>query len=176
MPDAGSDDLNGRAYIGLGSNVGDREANVLGAARLLSETGVGRSLRLSALYETEPVGCAPMAPFVNAVAELQPLLWDVDLLKRLRDLERRLGRSGGHNEPREIDLDVIALGQRVIDTETLTVPHPRYHERAFVLAPLLELAPDFRCPRLGVLVKADLESLAGQQVVTRISTRRVVFA
>lgn len=164
------------AYLGLGANVGDREATILRAAGLLESEGVGRSLRLSSLYESEPVDCAPMEDFVNAVVQLETLLCAEDLLERLQELERRLGRAAAHNEPRRLDIDIIALGNRLIRSEGLTVPHPRYRRRAFVLVPLQEIAPAYRCPETGLPIDDLVAAAAGRGRVTRISSRRVVSA
>ena len=129
---------------------------------------------MSSLYETEPVGCAPMNRFVNAVVEFEPLLCPADLLKRLQTIEKLAGRRGGHNEPRELDIDIIALGAAVIDMPDLVVPHPRYHERAFVLIPLFELAPRFRCPATGREIGEMLAAIAPRRGVSRISARKMI--
>lgn len=163
-------------YLSVGSNVGDREETVLGVARDLERLGIARRVRMSSLYETEPVGVRPMREFVNAVIELQPLLSPVDLLNRLQALEKVKGRVGGHNEPRELDIDIVAMGETSIQTKELTVPHPCYRERAFVLVPLRELAPTFRCPATGQSVNELLETLREHHGLSMISTRRVVFA
>lgn len=174
MSDERSLDLSeSRSFLALGSNVGDRELNVLRAAWAVERLGIGCRVRLSSLYETSPVACPPMGNFINAVVELQPLLCVGDLLKRLQMLERSMGRTGGHNEPREIDIDILIVGRQQIATDVLTVPHPRYRERAFVLIPLLELAPDFRCPVTGCPARDDLDALPTHQEVSRISSRRV---
>lgn len=174
MPVEGSADLIAKtAYLAVGSNMGEREVAVLSVLRHLEAANIGRNLRMSSLYETEPVGCGPMRPFVNAVVEVQSLLCPGDLLKRLQDLERTMGRSGGHNEPREIDVDIVAVGDERMRTPELTVPHPRYYERAFVLVPLLELNPDFRCPVTGRSGSDLLRQLAPQKV-RRVSTRKTI--
>jgi 2-amino-4-hydroxy-6-hydroxymethyldihydropteridine diphosphokinase len=164
----------GPAYLGLGANLGDREAAVLGAARALEASGIGCRVRLSSLYETEPVGCAPMDWFVNAVVEFEPLLCPADLLKRLQTIEKLAGRRGGHNEPRELDIDIIALGTAVIDAPDLVVPHPRFRERAFVLVPLQELAPRFECPATRRDIGKLLAAVAPCRGVSRISTRKTL--
>jgi len=174
MSDEGSADLIGKtAYLAIGSNVGRREVAVLSVLRRLEGADIGHGFRMSSLYETEPIGVAPMRPFVNAVLEVQSLLCPGDLLKRVQELERAMGRSGGHNEPREIDIDIVAVGDERMRTPELTVPHPRYSERAFVLAPLLELNPDFRCPATG-RAGSDLLRHLDSQRVSRISTRKAI--
>ena len=139
-----------RAYVALGSNLGDREATLRRAlAGLAATPGVERVVA-SALYETEPVG-PPQGLFLNAVAALDTTGDAFDLLARLRELERAAGRtrSAERNAARTLDLDLLLFGAACIDTPELTVPHPRLHERAFVLVPLAELAADVVHPRLG---------------------------
>ena len=132
---------------------------------------MARILSLSSLYETQPFDCGPMREFVNAVVRVQPLLAPSELLQRLQELERDLGRRSGHNEPRVIDIDIITLGRLRIDTETLQVPHPRYNERRFVLVPLAEIKPDFICPGDGLTVQQMIDELVPEGSVVRISGR-----
>ncbi len=162
------------AYVGLGANLGDRESAILRAAGQLETSGIGRRVRLSSLYETRPVGCAPMNWFVNAVAEFEPLLCPADLLKRLQIIEKLAGRRGGHNEPRELDIDIITLGTALFDAPDLVVPHPRFRERAFVLIPLQELAPRFRCPATGQDIGEMLAAVTPCRGVSRISARKTL--
>jgi 2-amino-4-hydroxy-6-hydroxymethyldihydropteridine diphosphokinase len=176
MFDAKRDDLaQGRVFLGLGSNVGARERNILRAVDRLEAAGGGVVRRVSSLYETEPVGCGPMRPFINAVVEVTGGVGPEELLSRLQKLERELGRSGGHNEPREIDIDIIAMGTMVVQTDALTVPHPRFAERRFVIVPLAEIAPDFVCPASGRPVGRLLDGLVGDGAgVQRISSRKAI--
>jgi 2-amino-4-hydroxy-6-hydroxymethyldihydropteridine diphosphokinase len=162
--------------LSVGANVGDRESAVLAVPRLIEESGAGRRVRMSSLYETAPVGCAHTGFFINAVAEFETLLCPEDLLKRLKAIEKAAGRSGGHNEPRELDLDIVALGAAVIRSEALVVPHPRYRERAFVLVPLLEIAPDFVCPATGRRVEDIVSSLSEGHGIVRVSSRKTLLA
>jgi 2-amino-4-hydroxy-6-hydroxymethyldihydropteridine diphosphokinase len=139
-----------RAYVGMGSNLGDRAGNLLMALRGM--TGAGLSVaRLSSVYETEPAGVEEEQPaFLNMVAELgQPLPAPEELLRLLLDVERSLGRRRPRPlAPRTLDLDLLLYGDESRDTELLTLPHPRLHQRRFVLAPLAELIPDARHPTL----------------------------
>ena len=139
-----------RAYVALGSNLGDREAALRRALAGLAATPGVERVTASALYETEPVG-PPQGPYLNAVAALDTTLDAVALLARLRELERAAGRTRGdsRNEPRTLDLDLLLFGAACIDAPELAVPHPRLHERAFVLVPLAELAAEVVHPRLG---------------------------
>ena len=162
-------------YASVGANVGDREAAVLGVPRAIEEWGAGRRVRMSSLYETAPVGCVATAFFINAVVEFESLLCPEDLLKRFKAIEKSAGRSGGHNEPRELDLDIVAIGDVTIRTGELGVPHPGYRERAFVLVPLMEIAPDFVCPETGRRIGEMVSSLSAAQGIVKVSSRRAVL-
>jgi 2-amino-4-hydroxy-6-hydroxymethyldihydropteridine diphosphokinase len=135
------------AYIGLGSNLGDREASIREAARLIG------SRRLSTIIETEPWGNERQPRFLNAVAELETELEPQALLDLLLGVERQLGRErdGTRWGPRAIDLDLLLYGDRALELPGLTVPHPFLAERLFVLEPLAELAPDAVVPGLGTV-------------------------
>jgi 2-amino-4-hydroxy-6-hydroxymethyldihydropteridine diphosphokinase len=142
------------AYVGLGANLGDREATIRRAVELLG------AQRVSKLRETEPWGYADQPRFVNGVAELETDEGPRALLDRLLEIERRLGRmrKGPRYGPRTIDLDLLLYGDLELDEPGLTVPHPRLHEREFVLEPLAELAPELVVPGRGPL-KALLSRL-----------------
>jgi len=135
------------AYVGLGANLGDREATIRRAAELIGAT------RLSTLIETEPWGYADQPRFLNAVAELETDEGPRALLERLLDLERALGRTreGPRYGPRVIDLDLLLYGDEVVDEPGLTVPHPHLHERGFALEPLAELDPELEIPGRGAV-------------------------
>jgi 2-amino-4-hydroxy-6-hydroxymethyldihydropteridine diphosphokinase len=163
-----------KAFIGIGANLGRRELAVLGSLRRIEEEGAATLTRCSSLYESDAVAMGPAPRFVNAVAQVRPLLSLVDLLKRLKTIEKRMGRRSGHNAPREIDLDVIAFGLELVDTPELTVPHPRFHERAFVLLPLQEIAPGFVCPRTGRSIDRMIERLTTRGSVMQISRRNLI--
>ena len=121
------------AYIGLGANLGDRAATLREAARRLG--ALGRITAVSSLYETEPVGFRDQPPFLNAVIALETGLTPAALFQGLLTIERELGRIRTfRNAPRTLDLDVLLLDDLVMETPELTLPHPRLHERAFVLA------------------------------------------
>lgn len=130
-----------RVFIGLGSNLGDRQAHINAALRELEERGDIRVLRRSTLHETEPVGGPPGQPcYLNAVAQLETDLAPRELLDRLLAIEQRHGRQRGvANGPRTLDLDLLLYGERVIDEPDLIVPHPRMWERPFVMQPLVEI-------------------------------------
>lgn len=133
-------------YIALGTNVGEREANLVQALRLLPEAGV-HLRRLSSIYETEPVDYLDQEWFLNMVLEAQTELDALDLLSALRVIEARMGSKKAFAKgPRKIDLDILLFGNETIDTPELQVPHPRMLERKFVLIPLVEIAPSLRHP------------------------------
>jgi len=152
-----------RAFVGLGSNLGDREGTILRAlARLQDDPGLS-VVRVSALRETEPVGYVDQPQFLNGVVELATELPARDLLTRLLAIERELGRARGDGPPlgpRTIDLDLLLYGDEVIAQGGLQIPHPRMHERRFVLEPLAELAAEVVIPGHGPVesVLAELES------------------
>ena len=145
-----------RAYVGLGANLGDRERMLRAAVdALAAEEGI-EVVSVSTLRETEPVGVGGQPRFLNGAAELETTLTARELLDRLLALEQRFGRVRipGEHGPRTLDLDLLLYGGEVIDEPGLTVPHPRLHERRFVLEPLAELAPGLVVPGRG-----DMESL-----------------
>jgi 2-amino-4-hydroxy-6-hydroxymethyldihydropteridine diphosphokinase len=135
------------AYIGIGANLGDRERTIREAIALLADEVVA----VSALRETEPWGYADQPPFLNGALLLETERSPRELLDRLLEVERELGRTreGPRYGPRTIDLDLLLFGDLVVDEPGLQVPHPRLHERAFVLEPLLDLDPALEVPGRG---------------------------
>ncbi|MDP6439508.1 MAG: 2-amino-4-hydroxy-6-hydroxymethyldihydropteridine diphosphokinase [Candidatus Brocadiia bacterium] len=138
------------AYIGLGSNLGDREGTLRVALEELGRREGVRVTAVSRFRETEPVGGPAQGRFLNGVAELRTTLGARELLSLLHEMEDRFGRERTvHWGPRTLDLDLLLYGDAVIDEPGLTVPHPRMHERPFVLEPLCEIVPDVHHPVLG---------------------------
>ncbi len=138
-------------YIGLGANIGNRESNLRMALRAM--TRLARVEAVSSLYESEPVG--PEQPsFYNAVCRIETGLEPQSLLRFLKNLEHEIGRRPGGPKwgPRPIDLDIVLYEERVLETEELVIPHPLLAERAFVLIPLAEIAPEARHPVAGKTV------------------------
>jgi 2-amino-4-hydroxy-6-hydroxymethyldihydropteridine diphosphokinase len=134
------------AYIGLGTNLGDRELNLRRALERLEKLG---PVRASSIRETDPVGVTDQPRFLNAAAELATELAPAELLERLLEIERELGRDRATERrwgPRLIDLDLLLFGEETIDEPGLTVPHPRLADRRFVLEPLCELNEDLTLP------------------------------
>jgi 2-amino-4-hydroxy-6-hydroxymethyldihydropteridine diphosphokinase len=153
-----------RAYVGLGSNLGDRAAHLLLGLSALSRLPETRLLRLSPVYETDPVG-PPQPPYLNMVAELETELSPKGLLAEMLRIEKALGRERRERwGPRTLDLDLLLYGDLVLEEEGLSVPHPRLHERAFVLVPLLDLLPEGRHPLLGQSFAELLASLDASSV------------
>ena len=145
-----------RAYVGLGANLGDRERTLHDTVDALgAEDGI-EVIAVSTLRETDPVGVGDQPRFVNGVVALDTTLAARELLDRLLAIEQRFGRVRvlGEHGPRTLDLDLLLYGDEELDEPGLTVPHPRLHERRFVLEPLAELAPGLVVPGRG-----DVESL-----------------
>ena len=138
-----------RAFLGLGANVGDREGNLREAIRRLSATAGVNFLRQSRVYETEPMGITDQPLFLNMVVEVEigDAMSPRELLDLVKQIERDVGRTKRERwGPREIDIDVLLVGDERVKEEDFEVPHPRMWERAFVMAPLAELAPEVKGP------------------------------
>ena len=145
-------------YIGLGTNLGDREANLRLAKHLLAPRV--KVEQESSIYITPPWGYEDQSEFLNQVLEVKTCLSPRKLLKALKAIENQMGREKTiRYGPRLIDLDILFFGQRMIQKENLCIPHPRLHERAFVLVPLCEIAPDFIHPVLKEPVQALLSQV-----------------
>ena len=153
-----------QAFIGLGANLGEPESQVRGAIAALGSLPRTRLLASSSLYRSAPVGVGAQADFVNAVAKLETELAPRELLEELITLEARFGRERPFpGAPRTLDLDLLLYGDRVVEEPGLVVPHPRMHERAFVLLPLAEIAAGAAVPRKGS-VKTLLAACRNQMI------------
>jgi 2-amino-4-hydroxy-6-hydroxymethyldihydropteridine diphosphokinase len=153
----------------LGHGTEPRQEVGLGGNPETEATGNVEFLAVSSLYRTEPVGYAEQDWFLNAAARLRTTLTPRALLERLMEIERALGRVRGiANGPRTIDLDILLWGGLVLDDDALTLPHPRLHERRFVLEPLVEIAPGLRHPLLGRTMRELLAGCASNRLVERI--------
>ena len=160
-------DMGPPVFLGLGSNLGDREAAILGALALLGARGF-RTTRCSSLWLTEPVGGPAQGWFLNAVAGGETDLRPEALLEACLATEREMGRvRAERNGPRTIDVDILLFGETTWDAPGLRIPHPRLHERRFVLAPLAEIAPRLVHPVLGVTVAELLASCPDTSAVRR---------
>jgi len=152
------------AYVGIGSNLLDPAAQVKSALAELGRLPRTRILKSSSLYRTAPIGYADQPDFVNAVASLETSLQPLELLRELQAVENRHARERSYKDaPRSLDLDLLLVDEIIQATAELTLPHPRMHERAFVLKPLLEIAPGIAIPGVGPAA-ARLPEIAGQQV------------
>ena len=155
------------AYFSLGSNIGDRAGNLRNAASQLEATG--RLLRLSSLYETQPVDVPDQPWFLNCVAAIETQKTARELLQLVLQIEAGMGRLRMRNKgPRNIDIDILLFGDRVVDEPGLKIPHPSMHERRFVLEPMVEIAPEARHPELGKTMRELLRALPAGQSVRRL--------
>jgi 2-amino-4-hydroxy-6-hydroxymethyldihydropteridine diphosphokinase len=157
-----------RVYLSLGSNLGEREANLRAAIAALTGVGV-RVGRVSSIYETEPVDYLEQGWFLNCVVEAETELPALELLRALRGIEARMGsRKLIAKGPRLIDMDILLYRAETIDTAELQVPHPRMHVRRFVLVPLAEIAPGLRHPSWGGTVAELLAKTPDNSAVRRM--------
>ena len=157
-----------KAFIGLGSNLGERETHIRLALDDLARMPETRLVRASSLYDTEPVGEVDQPNFLNAVAQIDTELTARQLLWNLQLIERRLGRVRTRKwGPRTIDLDLLLYGDLVVDEPDLQVPHPEILKRSFVLVPLLELDPALVHPATGETLLVHLSELKTRPPVTR---------
>lgn len=158
-----------RAFIGLGSNVGQRRENIERAIELLGSSPEVAVLQRASWYETEPVGLEEQRWFINTAVEVETELAPRELLRRLKEIEGTIGRrERGRWGPREVDLDLLLQGDLIIEEETLVLPHPQLHRRRFALEPLCELAPELVHPRLGRPLWEFLAELDERKRVIRL--------
>lgn len=153
-------------YLGLGSNIGNRQDNLDKALDFLSQRL--RIGKVSSVYDTEPVGNPNQPRFLNLVCQAYTTLAPTGLLTLAKGVESKLGRAPSQsNAPRPIDIDILLYGDQVIETPELVIPHPRLAERAFVLVPLAEIAPDLRHPVIGKTINELLQRLPQTQSVLK---------
>jgi 2-amino-4-hydroxy-6-hydroxymethyldihydropteridine diphosphokinase len=158
-----------RAFVGLGANLGNPAAQLRAALDAIGRVRRTRVVRTSSFYRTAPIGFDAQPDFVNAVAEIDTSLAPVELLRALQGIETEAGRARSFpNAPRTLDLDLLLYGGETIRESGLEVPHPRMHERAFVLVPLVEVAPGIDIPGRGAA--AVLLARLGDQRVERLRT------
>jgi 2-amino-4-hydroxy-6-hydroxymethyldihydropteridine diphosphokinase len=149
------------SYIGIGSNLGNRQENCFRAVEVLEERGI-KVQKKSSLYETEPWGVKDQPRFVNMVVQIETTLKPKDLLRLLKDIEREIGRQDSfHWGPRIIDLDILLFNALVLNEENLQIPHPYLHEREFVLRPLNEIAPDVIHPVFHMSIDKLTQNMLG---------------
>jgi len=152
-------------YLGLGSNMGDRQENLDRALNFLSQRL--RVTKVSPVYDTEPVGNVNQSRFLNLVCQVYTRLLPAALLTLAKGIESKLGRASGTQAPRPIDIDILFYGDLVLETPELVIPHPRLAERAFVLVPLAEIAAEIIHPVSGKTVKELLSELTETQSVLK---------
>ena len=155
------------AYLCLGSNLGERQKNLIQALSLLSQQI--KLKRVSHIYETEPVGYKEQSLFLNLVCQITTDLNSRELLYLAKAIENKMGRrpSGQKNSPRLIDIDILFFNNKIMKTQDLTIPHPRLVQRAFVLIPLAEIAPKLIHPELGKSIAELASNVAGQSGVRK---------
>jgi 2-amino-4-hydroxy-6-hydroxymethyldihydropteridine diphosphokinase len=160
-----------RVYLSLGSNLGDREANLRAGIAALEGLGV-RAMRVSSIYETEPVDYLDQGWFLNCVLEAETELEPLELLRKLREIEARVGsKKVIAKGPRILDMDILLYGQETIATEELQVPHPRMLGRKFVMVPLAEIAPEVKHPSWAGTAAEILPACKDTSVVRRLELR-----
>ena len=150
-------------YLCLGSNMGDRQENLDRALDFLSQRM--RMGRVSSIYDTDPIGDTEQPRFLNLVCQVFTRLAPEGLLALARGIESKMGRTGKSGVPRPIDIDILLYGEQVMETPQLVIPHPRMTERAFVLVPLDEIAPDVVHPVSGKAIKELLKDIKEEQGV-----------
>ncbi len=156
-------------YLSLGSNIGDREEHLRDAiARLQRE---GRVVAIASFYETEPVEFTEQAWFLNCAAALETSATPEQLMADLLEIEQEMGRHRVQNKgPRVIDIDILLFSDKILESATLTVPHPAMHLRRFVLEPLAEIAPGVRHPKLKKTIRELRDALPAGQIVRKLQT------
>ena len=154
-------------YLSLGSNVGDRRGNLQAAIERLRQSGTVQAV--SAFYEAEPVELRDQPWFLNCVVALETRKPPAELLKDLLAIEHTMGRLRLRDKgPRSIDIDIVLFGDEIVEERGLRIPHPAMHQRRFVLAPLVEIAPDMVHPQIGKTTRELLAALPEGQVVRRL--------
>ncbi|KPL07622.1 hypothetical protein AMJ86_03765 [bacterium SM23_57] len=150
---------NSRVFIGLGSNLGNREEHIYNALRLMHYLPTINVVGTSPIYETEPIGVEGHPDYLNMTAEIITTLQPEELLHALQSLEAELGRySHGNLEPRTIDLDILIFGDQVVDADFLTIPHPRITERRYVLRTLLDIDANLHHPGTGLTIRHHFDT------------------
>lgn len=152
-----------KVFIGIGTNIGDRKDNLNKAIKLLGENEKTLIKKVSSIYETAPVGYLDQAAFLNIVAEIETILDPFELMAFTASIEKAMGRERLIKwGPRIIDLDILLYENQVVKTENLIIPHPRIRERAFVLIPLMEIAPEILLN--GLPIEKYINAIEGQEV------------
>lgn len=154
------------AYLGIGSNLGDRGANLDQALEMLSQRM--KVNRVSSVYDTEPLDNPQQPRFLNSVCEVTTYLSPEGLLILAKGIESKMGRTGKTGQPRPIDIDILLYDDAIVDTLELVIPHPRMTRRAFVLVPLAEIAPDLVHPVMGKTIRELKQAINEVQGVLKL--------
>ncbi len=160
--------------LSLGSNLGEREANILGAVKAMNDLDDFSLKRLSSLYETEPAGTGFSGAFINSAAVFEADISPYELLSLCKKLEKRFGREDGLDRP--LDIDIILYGEILINRPDLKIPHKMFRQRSFVLGPMLEICPDFKVPPDNMTVKDISEGIGPSGWVRKVSSRFFINA
>ncbi|WP_108672107.1 2-amino-4-hydroxy-6-hydroxymethyldihydropteridine diphosphokinase [Peribacillus acanthi] len=156
------------AFLSLGTNIGERYQYLRDAVQLLGEDPSIDVLKISSIYETEPVGYTDQGNFLNIVVKIETRYSPEELLLRCQSIEQNLGRKREIRwGPRTIDLDILLYNQENIEADNLSIPHPRMHERAFVLIPLLETEPNIKLPTMDIPLTSLLENMPEKEGVQK---------
>lgn len=159
--------MHNTVYLSLGSNVGDRAANLNGAINRLC--ALGEVVQVSSLYETEPVEFTAQPWFLNCAVELETAETPQQLMAHILEIEEQMGRKRTQEKgPRSIDIDILLFGDSTVEGKGLTIPHPALHERRFVLEPLVEIAPDVRHPLFKQTMRELRDALPPGQDVRKV--------
>lgn len=157
-------------YLSLGSNLGNRGANLEDAISRLNQ--LGNVVAVSSFYETEPVEVTAQPWFLNCAIKLDTEKMPKQLLKGILDVEQEMGRKRTQNKgPRNIDIDILLFGNSIVETKGLTIPHPALHERRFVLEPLAEIAPEVRHPVFKKTIREMRDALPAGQAVRKYKSK-----
>ena len=163
-------------FLGLGSNVGDREDYMMQALTAIGGLEKSRIQDISSIYETEPWGKKDQGIFLNQVVEVETQITPHELLRMCKKIEEKLGRKNGKAwDPRTMDIDLLLYGDRIVEEAELRVPHPRLQGRRFVLIPLDEIAPNFSIPGSGMTVREALEACPDTGSVKLFLNKEDVF-
>ena len=158
-------------FLSLGSNIGKRENNILQAIILLREISEIEIITGSSLYETEPLGFKEQEHFLNIVLKLNTRLSPFALIRKIENIEDKMGKTIKRRwGPRIIDIDILYYDNKIVKEKKLTIPHPRIHERIFVLIPMMEIAGDFLCPLTSLKITDIMDNCKGSESVVKLKS------
>ena len=160
-----------KVYLGIGGNIGNKEKNFEEVYQII-DNEIGKIIRSSSVYETPPWGFQAEEPFWNSIIEISTSLEDLELLWKIQEVEDRFGRKRGKEQytSREMDIDILYFDDIYIETKTLIIPHPRIHQRKFVLVPLAEIAPELKHPLLRLTSLEMLENCKDASMIKKVKS------